>query len=215
IALVVAIVVAVVGFGGWWFLGNQDSQQAQPQPTAVVPTQPRDQSPAPTQTQAQPQGQQPESQPQPSSQGQSQPPTQEQPEVEPEEPKVSRKPSGQDTGKSRQDSTPAPPLPKRFAQFTFEEEKQSKGESARYRAEDGTSVTVTYADYVTFDELELDGARPIGDWSCFTQKKEGQTDTVACGGPAYEGVVFLGAVADNYSPQDIAGIGDSLMAVWK
>lgn len=198
IALVVAIVLVVGGFGAWWLVGRQSSQQTQPQPTSV------DQTEHPSQ--------QSESQPPSPEQSQSPSPSQEQPGSESEVPK---QPSDQDTGESQQGAAPAPPLPKKFGQFRFEEEKESKGVSYMYRAEDGTSITVTYADYVTADQLKMgEGARPIRDWSCIKQQKEGQVESVACGGAAHEGVVVIGAAAVEYSLEDIATIADDLMAAW-
>ncbi|MDO5067749.1 MAG: hypothetical protein Q4D96_10765 [Propionibacteriaceae bacterium] len=189
IGLVVVLVIAVIGVGAFMLLGRPKAVSMDQLEEARRTLQPSREAP-PT-GQAQPQGQQPEVQ----RSGQGQP--------------------GQDAGGNtqQQGTGPAPSLPQQFAEFTLEKEQ---GGTTKYVSTQSPDVYVTYSGNVTVDELTRKMGNPenIGSWTC-EETGSGKTGKVTCVGKAYEGAVVVTGSTYDYYTDDVASIGDDLLAVWR
>ncbi|MDO5083056.1 MAG: hypothetical protein Q4D89_06610 [Arachnia propionica] len=222
IALVVAIVVAVVGFGGWWFLGNQDSQQAQPLPP--VQEQPQ-QVPPPAPSQGEDQPQQVPGNHVPSPDGQSSVPEQTQPRQEQPQPRQEQTQDRQGQTQEPRESEPStrstqgesvPRLPEGFGQFTVDFLSNS-GSDGAYRGPDSMYLMVVHYGGFTVEDFKrkLESGRDIRDFYCRMSSGKTGTPIVYCYTEVHGGVVSLSMMKDGLSEEDLAVIGDELLAVWK
>ncbi|MDO5083059.1 MAG: hypothetical protein Q4D89_06625 [Arachnia propionica] len=198
IALAVVLVIAVVGVGAFLLLGRPKGVSEEQQRQAMEEMQP-------------PRGQQPDQNPPqvpPTNQPEARQSEQGQLPVTP-----GRGQPSQGADQRQQDGEPPPSLPQQFAEFTLEKEQ---GATTKYVSENGKDVHVTYADYVTVDELTRKMGNPetIGDWVC-EEKGTGRAGQVSCVGAAHGGTVAIVGSTEDYYTEDIASIGDDLMAAWR
>ncbi|MDO5066706.1 MAG: hypothetical protein Q4D96_05465 [Propionibacteriaceae bacterium] len=214
ITLVVAIVLAVAGFGGWWFFNNQSTEQAQPLP---VEQSQAPQQPAPTQSETQ--GQQTETQApsQEQSPSREQAPAQnEKPQPEPRQEQTQPRQNPPQEKKQPTQNEKAPVMPESFGNFKSDSTRLSSSLGS-YRDADSRFIMFMHIDGLSAEDMKKYSrkeVREIGGWYCSTIGK-GDHPSLDCATSVYGGSLSVTGSADRFTEEELVTIGDEFLAAWK
>lgn len=204
VALAVAIVVAVAGFGGWWLVTQNRDGKAVPQeslslpaPTGEAPPVPDPESAEPSSSQAPP--------------SESTAPRQD--EATPRDEQSTQRQPGSGDGDGG--GAGAPPLPKEFGEFTTSYDPDEVS-FLLYSAPGSRHIGVEYLKDSRQVERKIDQLREteqLGIWVCGLIQSN-TPDDPACVAEAHGGGVIVISHNTDTNYADVQEIGNDLLDVW-